>query len=103
MSGVAKSLGSGLAEGVIGLAGLPGDLYHMGLRALGDNLTPESRFGSDSIKKSVEGYTGEFYKPQGIAEAVDLGEVSRAYWRIRCFHGAAASASRRAESRRPGG
>lgn len=68
MSGVAKSLGSGLAEGVIGLAGLPGDLYHMGLRALGDNLTPESRFGSDSIKKSVEGYTGEFYKPQGTAE-----------------------------------
>lgn len=67
-TGVAKSLGTGLAEGVIGLAGIPGDLYHMGLRALGDNLTPESRFGSNSIKKGIEGYTGEFYKPQGTVE-----------------------------------
>lgn len=68
VSGAAKSLGVGLAEGVTGLAGLPGDLYHMGLRALGDNLTPESRFGSNAIKKSVEGITGEFYKPQGAIE-----------------------------------
>jgi len=67
-TGVAKSLGTGLAEGVIGLAGIPGDLYHLGLRALGDNLTPESRFGSNAIKKGVEGYTGEFYKPQGTIE-----------------------------------
>lgn len=67
-SGVAKSLGTGLAEGAIGLAGLPGDLYHMGLRALGDNLTPESNYGSNAIKKGIEGYTGEFYKPQGRAE-----------------------------------
>jgi hypothetical protein len=70
VSGVAKSLGTGAAEGVIGLAGLPGDLYRMGTRALGDNLSPESRFGSDAIKKGVEGYTGEFYKPQGTAEEV---------------------------------
>jgi hypothetical protein len=68
VTGAAKSLGVGLAEGVTGLAGLPGDLYHMGLRALGDNLTPESRFGSNAIKKSVEGVTGEFYKPQGAIE-----------------------------------
>ena len=68
IGGVAKSLGTGLAEGAIGLAGLPGDLMHLGLRALGDNLTPESNYGSNSIKKSIEGVTGEFYKPQGRAE-----------------------------------
>lgn len=68
VGGVAKSLGTGLAEGLIGLAGAPGDLYHMGLRALGDNLTPESNYGSGAIKKGIEGYTGEFYKPQGTAE-----------------------------------
>lgn len=68
VSGAVKSLGVGLAEGVTGLAGLPGDLYHLGLRALGDNLTPESRFGSNAIKKGIEQYTGEFYKPQGAIE-----------------------------------
>lgn len=79
-TGVAKSLGTGLAEGVIGLAGIPGDLYHMGLRALGDKLTPESRFGSNAIKKGVEGYTGEFYKPQGVAEetASKIGQFAPA-------------------------
>lgn len=80
VSGVAKSLGSGLAEGVIGLAGMPGDLYHLGLRALGDNLTPESRFGSNAIKRGVEGYTGEFYKPKGVAEetASKIGQFAPA-------------------------
>jgi hypothetical protein len=68
VSGAVKSLGTGLAEGVTGLAGLPGDLYHLGLRALGDNLTPESRYGSNAVKKSVESVTGEFYKPQGAIE-----------------------------------
>jgi hypothetical protein len=68
VTGAAKSLGVGLAEGVTGLAGLPGDLYHLGLRALGDNLTPESNYGSNAIKKSIEGVTGEFYKPQGTIE-----------------------------------
>lgn len=80
VGGVAKSLGTGLAEGVIGLAGLPGDLYHMGLRALGDNLTPESRYGSSSIKKGIEQYTGDFYKPQGVAEetASKIGQFAPA-------------------------
>lgn len=70
LAGVAKSLGTGLAEGVIGLAGLPGDLMHLGTRALGDNLTPESSFGSNAIRKAIEGYTGEFYQPQGAAEEI---------------------------------
>lgn len=80
VGGVAKSLGTGLAEGAIGLAGLPGDLYHAGLRALGDNLTPESRFGSNALKKDVEGVTGEFYKPQGVAEetASKIGQFAPA-------------------------
>lgn len=80
VGGVAKSLGTGLAEGAIGLAGLPGDLYHAGLRALGDNLTPESRYGSNALKKSVEGVTGEFYKPQGVAEetASKIGQFAPA-------------------------
>lgn len=68
VGGVAKSLGVGAAEGAIGLAGLPGDIYHMGLRALGDNLTPQSNYGSGAIKKNIEGVTGDFYKPQGEAE-----------------------------------
>ena len=35
------------------LAGLPGDLLHMGMQALGDNLSPESNYGSHSIMKSL--------------------------------------------------
>lgn len=80
VGGVAKSLGAGLAEGVIGLAGMPGDLYHLGLRALGDNLTPGSRFGSVSLQKGIEGVTGEFYKPKGVAEetAAKIGQFAPA-------------------------
>lgn len=33
--------------------GLPGDLYHLGLRALGDNLTPRSNYGSEAIRESL--------------------------------------------------
>jgi hypothetical protein len=33
--------------------GLPGDLYHLGLRALGDNLTPRSNYGSEAIRQSL--------------------------------------------------
>ncbi len=54
---VAKSAPGRLVGGV---AGIPGDLYHMGLRALGDNLTPESDYGSNSIMKSL----GSDYKAQ---------------------------------------
>ena len=68
VSGAAKSLGVGAAKGVIGLAGIPGDLYHLGLRALGDNLTQGSNYGSAAIQKSIEGVTGDFYKPKGTIE-----------------------------------
>lgn len=76
VSGAAKSLGVGAAKGVLGLAGLPGDVYHAGLRALGDNLTPESNYGSAALQKGIEGYTGDFYKPKGGIEetAQKVGE-----------------------------
>ncbi len=47
---VAKSAPGRLVAGV---AGLPGDLYHLGLRALGDKLTPESAYGSHAIRQGL--------------------------------------------------
>ncbi len=48
--GVAKSAPGRLLAGV---AGLPGDLYHLGLQALGDKLTPESNYGSHAIRQGL--------------------------------------------------
>ncbi|OSI66349.1 hypothetical protein [Bradyrhizobium canariense] len=107
LTGVAKSLGTGLAEGAIGLAGLPGDVGQLASN-IGNKLPdapspssdsyfgrfiqfmkdesaksanlPAARVGSgdlpgsyipptsDQLQKSVEGVTGDFYKPQGAAE-----------------------------------
>lgn len=92
---VAKSGGVGLAKGGIGLAGLPGDLgslissgYDKATEALGvpkdtadtiksgvknvaGNLPVLNALanapGSEKIQKTVEGVTGEFYKPQSVA------------------------------------
>lgn len=80
---VAKSSGIGLAKGAIGMAGLPGDigsLVSMGLEKLGvpevarkagasvvKAIPGASAFtgpGSADIQKTVEGFTGQFYKPQ---------------------------------------
>jgi hypothetical protein len=89
---VLKSGGVGVAKGAIGLAGLGGDvrqLWSAGTSKVGELLgaSPETvetvkgaaqKIGqnipvlnaiasgptSDDIKKKVEGYTGEFYKPQ---------------------------------------
>jgi hypothetical protein len=44
------------------LLGLPGDLYHLGLRALGDNLTPRSNYGSEAIRQSL----GSDYQAQRL-------------------------------------
>jgi hypothetical protein len=63
LGGVAKSLGVGAAEGLIGLAGLLGDVSMIGIPN-----NPESPYGSAAIKKAIEDKTGEFYKPQGGAE-----------------------------------
>jgi hypothetical protein len=79
---MAKSAGVGVGKGVIGLAGLPGDIAELGARgidwatrkvggALGvDVPTREDRaptYGSGDIRKAVESQTGEFYKPQTTA------------------------------------
>ena len=48
--GVAKAAPGRL---VGSLAGIPGDLLHLGMRALGDNLTPESSYGSRAISRSL--------------------------------------------------
>jgi hypothetical protein len=46
----AKTVPGRMAASVLGL---PGDLYHLGLRALGDNLTPGSNYGSEAIRESL--------------------------------------------------
>jgi hypothetical protein len=48
--GAAKTVPGRIAASVLGL---PGDLYHLGLRALGDNLTPRSNYGSEAIRESL--------------------------------------------------
>jgi hypothetical protein len=53
----AKTVPGRIAASVLGL---PGDLYHLGLRALGDNLTPRSNYGSEAIRESL----GSSYEAQ---------------------------------------
>lgn len=92
---VAKSAGVGLAQGAIGMAGMLPDIAGMVKGAANEYLfdpllnatigapskalTPEQQptdinkmFGSENIKKQIEGVTGEFYKPQTTA-----GEFAR--------------------------
>lgn len=61
LSGVAKSLGSGVAQGAIGLASLPGDIL---------NLAGSNNHMHESLQKAVEGITGPLYQPQGTAENI---------------------------------
>lgn len=91
----AKSVGVGLAEGAIGLAGMPGDIRELAstvTSAIGNKLgiSPRNIQGfknvtssvfqnapiiggvstaptSSDIRHGVENYTGEFYKPQTVA------------------------------------
>lgn len=77
-----KSAGTGVAKGGIGILGMIDDLSELGARGLdkatrfvGDKIGVEiapradevPKFGSQAIQKSVEGQTGEFYKPQTTA------------------------------------
>lgn len=84
---VAKSAGTGLGEGLIGLAGLPGDLSELGARGLdyatrgvgkliGQDFAPrpaqDAFGGAGQIQKAIEGVTGEFYKPKsGLGSAAN--------------------------------
>jgi hypothetical protein len=67
LAGVAKAAPGRI---VAGLAGIPGDLLHAGMRALGDNLTPESNYGSHAIAKSL----GSDYEAKGeVGRVVQKG------------------------------
>lgn len=89
VAGVAKSLGTGLAEGGIGLAGMAGDLTDLGAKGIeaasnyvNDKLglqryerpsTPSVLNNiptAASLQKNVENVTGPFYQPQGTAEDI---------------------------------
>jgi hypothetical protein len=68
--GVAKSAPGRV---VAGLAGIPGDLYHLGLRALGDKLTPESAYGSHAIRQGLNSDYEAQREPGRLAQkAVDF-------------------------------
>ena len=91
VGGVAKSLGTGLAEGTIGLAGMIPDISNLAHSAANKYLfdpllnatvgkpsnpevqrtfDPNKAFGSSGIQKAVESATGPFYQPQGTAEDI---------------------------------
>lgn len=82
LADVGKSIVSKGAEGLIGLAGMPGDLVELGARGLdratrgigslvGADIAPradqEATLGSGQIKHAIEGMTGKFYEPQTTA------------------------------------
>jgi hypothetical protein len=97
---VVRSAGTGVAQGAIGVVGLPGDLRHMaGMatdfagRKLGVSADEVDAFKqrmavpglaslptSDEIQKTIEGYTGKFHQPKTIAGeyARSLGEMAPA-------------------------
>lgn len=77
LAGSAKALGSGVAEGVIGLAGLPGDavdLASRGIDAVAGTNTADTigkagkYFGSEHYKNAIEKRLGELPKPQTDTE-----------------------------------
>lgn len=76
IGGVAKSLGVGLAQGAIGLAGIPADLAHL----YAPNQNDPNPLGSEGIQKAIESKTGDFYKPQGALEetAARVGQFAPA-------------------------
>jgi len=80
LAGSAKAIGSGLAEGAVDLLGFPADAANLltkGADWAAGKITGETteskpgildKIGSEGIKKFIESYTGEFYKPQTTAE-----------------------------------
>lgn len=81
LADVAKSAGTGLVKGAIGLAGLPGDLTELGARGLdyatrkvgglmGQDFAPrpeQDTLGSAHIQRTLEGVTGPLYQPKTTA------------------------------------
>ena len=93
---VAKSAISGIAKGLIGLAGLPSDLSELGARGIdvasryvGDKVGVDVKprepdqsplFGGTDLRKRVEGVTGPLYDPKTTAGeyAGTIGEFAPA-------------------------
>jgi hypothetical protein len=78
LAGSAKAIGSGLAEGVTGLAGLPADAIDLATRGIdyvaGTNLhervgkTASDYAGGQAMQGYLEKATGPLYKPQTTSE-----------------------------------
>lgn len=73
LAGSAKALASGVGEGVASLAGLPADVVDLASRGVdylagtksAETVSPIAKqFGSEAVKRGIEGITGPFYKPQ---------------------------------------
>lgn len=82
LADVAKSAGTGLVKGVVGLAGLPGDITELGARGLdyatrgiggliGQDIAPrppqDPLLGSGQIQRGLESVTGPLYEPKTTA------------------------------------
>lgn len=82
-AGAAKALGTGVAKGAIGLAGMLGDIpelgaqgIHAATQAIGkpfgidvpDRPASPSPIGANAIQGYIEKLTGKFYQPQNTAE-----------------------------------
>src|SRR5512139_548092 len=77
--GMAKQFGVDAARSAIGLAGMPADLSQLAAKGYdtlrgtdyAKSIAPVTdKYGSAGIQKAVEGYTGEFRKPQNRAEEI---------------------------------
>ncbi len=73
--GAIKSVGTGLAKGVIGIPGIPGDIAELGTQGInylaGSNLQNKVPLPTSAgIQKQVEKVTGPFYQPKGTIEEV---------------------------------
>jgi hypothetical protein len=86
LSGVAKSAGAGLVEGLAGLAGLPADALDLVARGsdalLGTKAAQESgpiaaKLGSQAMLDRVKGITGPMYESQGGVE--DLARTAGSF------------------------
>lgn len=70
---LAKAAASAPGRMVASAFGLPGDLYHLGLRALGDKLTPESAYGSHAIQQALgSDYESQRLPGQLLQKAADF-------------------------------
>lgn len=80
LPGMGKAFGTGLAEGTIKWAGIPGDIVGAGRQLLGDQSREVSFLGTHHLRQLIESQTGPFYQPKGELEkgAEALGDATPA-------------------------